>query len=234
MRGALDPHQVQRVYDKAARRYDLYHTIATLRSDERGRRLVVEWGVGEGDAVLDAGGGTAATALAAARKVGPAGHVTVLDLSEQMLEIGQAKAKAAGLEERMTFRSGDILNLPFADAQFDAVLSTYSLCPVYDPAQGALELYRVVKPGGRLACAHSAEPHNAVVRRIAHGLESVLWHFPSLSLGCRPISILPTLDQAGAQVVQATTLGVPLWPFFVFVVEKPMNRHGRESRAMRL
>lgn len=221
MREALSTDHVEAVYDRAAPRYDFYHAAATLRSDARGRRLVVEWGVSEGDAVLDAGGGTGSTALAAARKVGAEGHVTVLDLSANMLEVGRRRADEAGLLERMTFDTGDIVHLPYAEGQFDTVLSTYSLCPVGDPSAGALELYRVLKSGGRFACAHSSEPQNRLVRGIADGVEAVLWKFPSLSLGCRAISVLPALEAAGAQVVKTKRLGVPLWPFFVFLVEKP-------------
>lgn len=221
MQEALDPRQVQTVYDRAAWRYDLYHGLVTFWSDARGRRRVVDWGVREGERVLDAGGGTASTALAAAQKVGQKGEVTVLDLSPAMLEVGRGRARAAGLEDRMRFLEGDILALPFADGQFDAVLSTYSLCPVYDPARGALELYRVLKPGGRLACAHSTEPRAALTRRLARAVEGVLWRFPSLSLGCRAIEVLPALQAAGARVLHTENLGFPLWPFFVFAVEKP-------------
>jgi demethylmenaquinone methyltransferase/2-methoxy-6-polyprenyl-1,4-benzoquinol methylase len=220
-REALAQAHVQRVYDRAANRYDLYHSLATLRSDERGRRLVVEWAVAPGNCVLDAGGGTATTALAAARRVGDAGRVTVVDLSEGMLAQGPTKARGAALEQRMSFVAGDILKLPFADESFDVVLSTYSLCPIYDPAAGALELYRLLKPGGRFACAHSVEPQRPTVRWLAGRVERVLWRFPSLSLGCRAVEVLPVLERAGARVLHTKTLGVPLWPFFVFAVAKP-------------
>lgn len=221
MRTALDAADLTAIYDRAARRYDFYHGLVTLRSDQRGRRLVVEWGVRAGDRVLDAGGGTGSTALLAARRVGEGGHVTVLDASEEMLAVGRRRALAAGVETRLTFRTGDLLDLPFGDGSFDAVLSTYSLCPVYDPGQGALELYRVLRSGGRLACAHSAEPTGSVTRALADAVEAAIWRFPSLSLGCRAVEVLPALEAAGARMVRTRRLGVPVWPFFVFVVEKP-------------
>ena len=218
---ALEPSRLRCVYDRVARHYDRQHSVLTLGTDDRGRRLVVEHGVQEGDQVLDAGGGTGITSIRAARKVGPEGHVTVYDLSPRMVAMAQKKAEEAGLADRMAFQTGDMLVLPFEDGTFDVVLSTYSLCPVYDPEAGILELYRVVKPGGRLAVAHSAEPRNALVRGIAHGLERLVWRFPRLTLGCRPVSTLPALEKAGASIEFQRRIGIPLYPFLVYVAGKP-------------
>ena len=111
-----------------------------------------------------------------------------------------------------------------AGASYDVVLSTYSLCPLYDPAKGALELYRVLRPGGRLGCAHSADPQKRAVKWLADKVENIAWRFPWLSMGCRAVDVLPALRQAGAKVIFTRHIGVPLWPFVVFVVEKPQAR----------
>lgn len=221
MRDALEESVLKDVYARKAESYDAQHAFVTLRSDERGRRMVVEHGVKEGDSVLDAGGGTGSTSLLAAERVGPRGKVTVFDLSPDMLDVARAKATKAGLVDRMEFRTGDILQLPFADETFDAVLSTYSMCPLYDPGQGALELYRTVKRGGRLAAAHSIAPSNRAVGWIADRVESVVWRFPSLSMGCRPVETLSALRGAGAEVLFEKRFGVPLWPFIAYAVRKP-------------
>ncbi len=231
MRPALDPRVLRTVYDRAAQRYDRWHSLATARSDQRGRLLLVRRCVKEGNLVLDAGGGTGLATVLAARAVGPAGSVVMLDLSPGMLRKAAERLAAAGLQSRVPLQIGDILHLPFPDGQFDVVLSTYSVCPLTDPAEGVREMYRVLTPGGLLGIAHSCEPSNPILRRVADRVEDVLWRWPQLSLGCRSVSVLSHLLGLGARLVLERHIGIPLWPFHVFVVTKPLthlespNRH---------
>ena len=87
MRPALDPPVLRTVYDRAAHYYDLWHALATARSDQRGRRLLVRRCVRRGDLVLDAGGGTGLSTVLAADAVGATGRVVLMDLSSGMLEM---------------------------------------------------------------------------------------------------------------------------------------------------
>jgi ubiquinone/menaquinone biosynthesis C-methylase UbiE len=197
------------------------HSFVTARSDRRGRNMLVDKAVRPGDKVLDCGAGTGSTALLAARKIGRSGKVVLLDMSEGMLAVARQRAARAGLHEGVEFKIGDMLELPFENDSFDVVLSTYSLCPLYDPAKGALELYRVVRPGGRVGVAHSTDPEAPLVGWLADKVESVVWRIRSLSLGCRSVAVLPALERAGGKIIFKKHIGSPLWPFLVFVVEKP-------------
>jgi len=221
MRRALDKDLLIQIYNRISVRYDLQHTVITAGADGRGRRLVVKHAVHKNDIVLDAGAGTGSTALLAAKKAGANGKVTALDMNESMLSEAKHKAEKAGLSDRMIFKTGDMERLPFDDNTFDAVLSTYSLCPLFDPEKGALELYRVTKPCGRIGIAHSAEPSGKAIKWLADKVENIAWRIPSLSMGCRAVSTLPTFKQAGACVLFEHRLGIPLWPFIVFVLKKP-------------
>ena len=171
---------------------------------------------------MDCGAGTGTSGIMAAKKVGPNGKVILFDLSQDMLAVAQRKATQEGLQERVTFQTGDMVHLPFDNNSFDVVLSTYSLCPLYDPEKGAMELYRVTKPGGKIAVAHSTEPGNPIVKWLADRVEDVAWRFPKLSMGCRSVNVVPVLKNLGGKVILSKHIGVPLWPFFVFIIEKPV------------
>ena len=157
----------------------------------------------------------------AAVKAGPRGKVILFDLSNDMLSVAREKVVRENLQCRVTFLTGDMVHLPFDDNSFDAVLSTYSLCPLYDPEKGALELYRVTKPGGKLGIGHSTEPKNIILRYLADRVEDIAWRLPWLSMGCRSVSVLPALEKAGAKVLLSKDIGVPLWPFLILIIEKP-------------
>jgi ubiquinone/menaquinone biosynthesis C-methylase UbiE len=82
---------------------------------------------------LDAGCGIGLQALLLAEAVGPAGHVTGLDLSPQFLAHAREIAEKAGLSERISFQQGDVSRLPFDDDTFDWVWSAN--CVGYHPAE---------------------------------------------------------------------------------------------------
>lgn len=221
MRDALDKVKLNAIYDRVAKRYDFLHSFFTAKSDQRGRELLVAAAVATGDRVLDCGAGTGSTGLLAAQKIGESGKVVLFDMSDGMLAIAKEKAAKDKMQDHVEFKTGDMLGLPFEGNSFDVVLSTYSMCPVYDPARAAKELYRVARPGGRIGVAHSTDPETPRVKWLADRVEHIVWHIPSISLGCRSVAVLPTLEQLSCKTIFKKHIGVPLWPFLVFVVEKP-------------
>jgi demethylmenaquinone methyltransferase/2-methoxy-6-polyprenyl-1,4-benzoquinol methylase len=147
--GRLAPDAVRRMFDRIAPVYDAMNHTMTVGLDRRWRRLTAEAVVRPGDAVLDACCGTGDLAVAGARG---GGRVTGLDFSEPMLE--RARRKAPELE----WIRGDLLELPFADASFDAATVGFGVRNVDDLQRALSELRRVLRAGGRLGILEITRP----------------------------------------------------------------------------
>lgn len=121
-------------------------------------RLVTLAGIRPGERVLDVGAGTGVVALRAARTAGPTGVVVGIDLSDGMLETARQKAQAAGLQDRLEFRKGDAEATDLPSASQDAALSLFALLHFPDPRAALSEMFRLLRPGGRLALGVGSPP----------------------------------------------------------------------------
>ena len=104
--------------------------------------------VGGGERVLDVAAGNGNATLAAARRFA---RVTSTDYVPALLERGRARADAEGLD--VTFEVADAEALPYPDASFDVVLSTFGVMFAPDHQRTAGEMLRVCRPGGRIGLA---------------------------------------------------------------------------------
>lgn len=167
-------------YNAAADHFD----AAPLSFWERhGRRAVELLGLQAGWSVLDVGCGTGASALPAARAVGPEGRVLGIDVAENMLARARTKAEAQGLCN-VSFELADMSATGWPDASFDAVIGVFSVFFVPDTAAQVAELWRLLRPGGRLAVTVWApdafEPGASVFAEAARPF------LPDLDLSARP------------------------------------------------
>ena len=137
------------MFDRIAPVYDLMNRVMTAGLDRRWRKLAVREVVWPGDRVLDACCGTGDLAVEAERR---GGRVVGLDFSEQMLE--RARRKSGTIE----WVQGDVLDLPFEDASFDAVTIGFGVRNLDDLDRGLRELRRVLQPGGRTAVLEITRP----------------------------------------------------------------------------
>jgi len=156
-------------FDKAADTWDdRFYTPRLLSFLEK---LVPQFGVEAGQAVLDVGTGTGVLIPHLVKAVGPSGSVTAIDFSEKMVQM--CNTKYAHIKN-VTIKVGNIEDAAFPAESFDAVIC-FGVFPHVDHKEKALQnINRMLKQGGRLVIAHalsSAElkaHHKKVSQHVAH------------------------------------------------------------------
>lgn len=158
------PLRVQRMFDRIAKRYDAFNTVASFGRDEAWRRLAVRLAAPEHvERALDAASGTGKFAAALATR---ATHVTALDFSNPMLQRSQSLLEAQGLSASVASIQGDVLALPFPAATFDCATIGFGLRNLDDIPAGLAEFERVLKPGGRLVVLDIVRPSNILSKAV--------------------------------------------------------------------
>lgn len=153
------------MFDRIAARYDRCNRFLSFGTDIRWRKIMARK-LPERDhlAVLDLATGTADQALAALRYNDRVASVTGLDLSEQMLAIGREKVEALGLQKRIRLDTGDATKIPVFDAGYDAVTISFGIRNVTRVPAALAEMFRVLKPGGRVLILEGTVPRSAFCR----------------------------------------------------------------------
>lgn len=126
-----------------------YATVATEIIPDLGRILVEACGIAPAQRVLDVAAGTGNAAIPAALA---GARVTASDLTPELLEAGRALAESRGAD--VEWREADAEALPFADGEFDAVLSCVGVMFAPHHQASADELVRVCRPGGTIGLAN--------------------------------------------------------------------------------
>jgi SAM-dependent methyltransferase len=108
--------------------------------------IVVATGVGADDRVLDVAAGNGNVAIVAVRA---GAEATASDFTPELVAAGRERCEALGLDVR--WDEADAEDLPYADASFDAAISTFGLIFAPRPEVAVAEAFRVVRPGGRVA-----------------------------------------------------------------------------------
>ena len=149
------------LFEDLPSKYDRLAKLLSLGQNGKWRREVVRHIARfKPDRILDVATGTAGIAIALARATDA--NIIGVDLSEPMLEVGRKRVYAAGLDQRIRLQQARAEELPFEAGSFDAVTFSYLLRYVADPTATLIELARVLRPAGGMACLEFYVPPQPV------------------------------------------------------------------------
>lgn len=173
-------------------------------------------GIGPGDRVLDVAAGAGGQSVAAARRVGPTGHVLATDIAPAILAYAESAAAAAGLHNVTTAEmDGEAIEVPAGS--FDAVISRVGLIYFPDRPAALAGIHRALRPGGRFAAVVYSTPERnaffavpiAVIRRRAQLPAPAPGQPGPFSLGAPGVAET-ALRAAGFDGVRVTAVDAPL------------------------
>jgi ubiquinone/menaquinone biosynthesis C-methylase UbiE len=182
---SADRARLRRIWQRYAPRYDREMRFWDRVAFGERREWVCSQAVGR---VLEVAVGTGLNLP----RYPPGAAVTGLDLSRPMLAV--ARERAVEIGRPVALVEGDAQALPFADRTFDTVVCTLGLCSVPDDRAAIAEMYRVLRPGGRLLLLDHVEASNIAVRAVQRLLEPVALRTGADHLTRRPLSLV---QQAG-------------------------------------
>jgi demethylmenaquinone methyltransferase/2-methoxy-6-polyprenyl-1,4-benzoquinol methylase len=169
------PRRIAGMFDAIAPRYDLLNTVLSAGLDRYWRRRAIRSLAFHGQGtLLDVCTGTGDVAVAAARSRGGARIVIGVDFAGAMLARAAEKVRSHGMDSRVHLVRGDAMSLPVPADSVDGVTIAFGIRNVALPEGACAELYRALKPGGRLAILEFGLPVVSVVRPL------YLWYFRTI------------------------------------------------------
>lgn len=160
--GERRAERVNDLFAAIAPRYDLINDLQSLGLHRWWKRRLLRLAVVKPDtAALDLCCGTGDVAFALAEA---GARVTGLDFSAPMLAVATGRKASVSGAGAPTFVQGDALHTPFPDAHFDVVTISYGLRNLASVDAGLSEMWRVLRPGGRLLVLDFGKPDNAAWR----------------------------------------------------------------------
>ncbi len=157
--------EITQMFDNIAPRYDLLNRVLSVGIDNIWRKNAInELQDIAPQTILDVATGTCDLALEAMR-LNPKKIIGV-DISSQMLVLGQQKIDKKGFQDIIKLKLGDSENLPFESNTFDAATVGFGVRNFENLEQGLSELHRVIRPGGKLVVLEFSKPSKFPVKQV--------------------------------------------------------------------
>jgi demethylmenaquinone methyltransferase/2-methoxy-6-polyprenyl-1,4-benzoquinol methylase len=156
--------QVAKMFDDIAFRYDFLNHFLSAGIDVKWRKKAIRMLADlHPKKMLDVATGTADMAIMASGMLKPE-TVVGIDISAGMLEIGQKKIQKLGLQQQIKLLKGDSETINFDDNSFDAVTVAFGVRNFEKLEKGLMEIYRVLRPGGKLVVLEFSQPKNWITK----------------------------------------------------------------------
>lgn len=157
---------VRKLFDSIPNHYDFMNRIMSLGLDMGWRRKSIRLAEFKSDGhLLDLAAGSGDMTVAAL-KIHPEARFTGLDFSEPLLRMAQTKFTENNYPQEVVWIQGDALELPFADNSLDGVFTAFALRNVTSVEKTFAELYRVIRPNGRVVSLEMVKQKNKFLRAI--------------------------------------------------------------------
>jgi ubiquinone/menaquinone biosynthesis C-methylase UbiE len=163
------PDHSERVRDEFSRQAETFSSSPAITDQALAQRLVDALGEDAKGSVLDVACGPGVVSAAVAEF---AREVVAFDLTPLMLKKAAPRGAAAG-RDNVTFREGNAVELPFADAAFDAVVTRLSVHHFDRPARVFSEIFRVLRPGGAFVVADVVSSEVAAESELQNAIETL-------------------------------------------------------------
>ncbi|MCB2353602.1 bifunctional demethylmenaquinone methyltransferase/2-methoxy-6-polyprenyl-1,4-benzoquinol methylase UbiE [Clostridium estertheticum] len=158
---------VQGIFSSIATKYDKLNAILTLNIDKLWRKKAVKLcNIKENDKVLDLCCGTGKMIELECRAVGESTMVVGLDFNKEMINVGYKKLNKSLRGYKFNLIQGDATELPFEDNSFHCITIAFGLRNVPNKIKAISEMYRVLKPGGKVVCLELSKPKMPVFRNV--------------------------------------------------------------------
>lgn len=161
--------RIQEMFGAIAPRYDFLNHLLSFGIDRRWRRAAVRLVKGpENGRVLDVATGTGDLAFEIARTTPESLKISGVDFSPVMVGLAEEKAALLPYSSRMDFKVAPCEDLPFPSETFDSVTIAFGIRNVVDRRLGLAEMWRVLKPGGRMVILEFSTPKSKIFRFLYH------------------------------------------------------------------
>lgn len=167
--------QVAQMFDSIAFKYDFLNRFLSFGIDVWWRKIAIrQLKALKPQQVLDVATGTADVAIMTYKMLKPA-KITGIDISEGMLQLGHTKIEKLGLQQYIELQTGDSETINFADNTFDAITVAFGVRNFQNLEKGLAEMYRVLKPGGKLVVLEFSRPKRGIFKTLS------IWYMNTLT-----------------------------------------------------